>query len=63
MSHWLPIKGCWEGKGKVLSVRLEDDVYAKFKKICQERDLPASLLARHIIKDWVKQQESVKKQD
>lgn len=57
------IEKTMKGKGKVLSVRLEDDVYDKFKKICQERDLPASLLARHIIKDWIKQQESAKKQD
>lgn len=50
-----------KGKDKVLSVRLENDVYEKFKEFCQERDLPASLLARHIIKDWIKQQESAKK--
>jgi len=52
-----------KGKDKVLSVRLENDVYEKFKEFCQERDLPASLLASHIIKDWIKQQESAKKQD
>jgi predicted transcriptional regulator len=46
-----------ERKGKVLSVRLPDDIYDKFKKICEEQDLPASLLARHIIRDWIKQQE------
>lgn len=52
-----------KNKEKVLSVRLSDDVYDKFKKICQEKDLPASLLARHIIKDWIKQHESTEKQD
>lgn len=53
-----------KGKSKVLSVRLESDEYDKFKKLCQELDLPASLLARHLIKNWIKQQEeSTEKQE
>jgi len=47
-------------KNKVLSVRLEKEVYDKFKKICQEKDLPASLLARQVLNDWVRKQSSIK---
>jgi len=47
-------------KNKVLSVRLEKEVYDKFKKICQEKDLPASLVARQVLKDWVRKQSSIK---
>lgn len=47
-------------KDKVLSVNLEKEVYDKFKKICQEKDLPASLVARQALKDWVREQSSVK---
>jgi len=34
-------------KDKVLSVRLEKEVYDKFKALCEEKDLPVSLVARH----------------
>lgn len=47
-------------KNKVLSVRLEKEVYDKFKKICQEKDLPASLVARQVLNDWVRKQSSIK---
>lgn len=47
-------------KNKVLSVRLEKEVYDTFKKICQEKDLPASLLARQVLNDWVRKQSSIK---
>ncbi|HQE49892.1 MAG TPA: hypothetical protein PKV93_11165 [Fervidobacterium sp.] len=47
-------------KEKVLSVRLEKEVYDRFKKIRQEKDLPASLVARQVLKDWVRKQSSIK---
>jgi len=35
-----------ETKDKVLIVRLEKEIYDKFKKICQEKGLPLSLVGR-----------------
>jgi len=49
-------------KDKVLSVRLEKEVYDKFKALCEEKDLPVSLVVRQVLKEWLQRQVEPKKE-
>lgn len=48
-------------KNRIISVRLEKEMYEQLKALCKEKDLPISLVLRHMIKDWLQKRAELEK--
>jgi len=49
-------------KNKIISIRLEAEVYEQLKVLCEAQDLPVSLVVRQVLKEWLQRQAELKKE-
>ncbi len=45
---------------KKIQILINPEIYKKFKEICKEEDIPASIKIRHFMKEYVAKYEEIK---